>query len=415
MNQKTDACIKQKEILWIILSLIGLGLILTDDTAAQYFGTGNVLLEIILFILSTPLIFHKCFSKNYSKWLNAYSYIAITYSLPFFLTFMYLNNPNYKIWGLLLAAASAVIAQHVTFKKLWFIIFLGCSIAILMSKMYLYDRGLPEDTLIVFLCCLGIILYFSHFSNSVTRAYEKKIYLIENVVMTIAHELRTPIVSIKAGSLGIENILPLLMDAYEKALTANLVTAIDSNHLNALKKVIKNISYTCLQANMSIDIFLKNISEPQKITTALCSAKDLILQSLEEYPFTEIDKKKVHHDLIQDFQFMGDDNLMKYVFFNLLKNALFHSRCPINHTISIQLSKKDHFGKITVKDTGTGIDPQNLPYIFDRLFSCNNQKGTGLGLHYCKNCVEQFGGKIECKSEQNQYSEFSIYLPKALI
>lgn len=413
MNRKTDARIKQTEPLWIALSFMGLTLAITDSTLAQFFGVGNFALEIILFLVSTPLIFQRYFPKNYSKIINAYSYIAITYSMPFFLTFMYLNNPSYKIWNLLLVAASAILAQCVTFKKLWLIIFIGCSAAILMSELEPYHRNLPNDALMLLAFCLGIILYFSHFSNKVTQEYEKKINLIENVVMTIAHELRTPIASIKAGSLGIENILPLLVDAYEKAKSAHLVTAIDPNHLNALKKAIKNISYTCLQANMSIDIFLKNISEPQKTATSLCSAKDIIMTSLNEYPFTENDKKKIHHDLVRDFKFIGDGNLMKYVFFNLLKNALFHSRCSLSHSISIQLSQNDHFGKIIVKDTGTGIDPQNLPYIFDKLFSCNNQKGTGLGLYYCKNCIEQFGGKIECKSEQNQYSEFSIYLPQA--
>lgn len=413
MKKTIDSCIKQPETLGIFLLSIGLTIAISDYISAQFIEIGNFPLEIILCILSIPLIVAKYFPKCFSPFVNAYSYIAVTYSLPFFFIFMYLNNPKSTFWSLSLVIASIVLALCIAFKKLWPIIFIGCLIAALIFEVQQPNSNLPENTLIVLSCCLGIILYFSHFSKKAAQEYEEKISLIESVGMTIAHELRTPIASIKAGSRGIENMLPLLIDAYEKANALNLVDAIDPGHLNALKKTIQNIDYTCLQANMSIDMFLKNVSDPQKTTTSLCSAKDIIATSLDEYPFSENDQKKIHCDLTQDFKFIGDDNLMKYVFFNLLKNALFHSRCPDNHKISIRLSENGNFGKITLNDTGTGIDPQNLPYIFDKLFSCNNKKGTGLGLHYCKNCIEQFGGKIECNSEQNKYTEFSIYLPKA--
>lgn len=414
MNPKNKNCIKQAEPLGFIFLSIGLALAISSYTNVKFLGTRNFSLETILCILSIPLALKKYWPKCCLPHIKLYSYIVITYSLPFFLTFMYLNNPNYKIWSLSLLAGSIILTQCIAFKKLWPVIFIGCFLAALVFKLESPNKALPDDILIVLSCCLGIILYFSHFSKKIMLEYEDKIKLLEGVGMTIAHELRTPIASIKAGSLGIENVLPSLIDAYEKAASSNLnIHLINSVQLNTIKKAIRNMYSTCVQANMSIDIFLKNVSEPQKTKTSLCSAKDIIIQSIKEYPLSEESLEKINFDLDQNFMFIGDENLIKHVFFNLLKNALFHVRCPIDHKISILLSENNNYGKIIVMDTGTGIDPKNLPYIFDKFFSSNNQKGTGLGLHYCKNCIEQFGGKIECKSEQNKYSEFSIYLPKA--
>jgi len=65
---------------------------------------------------------------------------------------------------------------------------------------------------------------------------------------------------------------------------------------------------------------------------------------------------------------------------------------------------------ITVKDTGTGITPENLLKIFEPLFT-TKVKGIGLGLPVSKKLVEANGGRIEVNSQVGLGSTFTVYLP----
>jgi signal transduction histidine kinase len=68
-----------------------------------------------------------------------------------------------------------------------------------------------------------------------------------------------------------------------------------------------------------------------------------------------------------------------------------------------------------VRDTGVGIESDELPRVFDRFYRGDAARarpgGTGLGLAIARLLVEQHGGTIEVRSEQGQGSEFTVRLP----
>lgn len=413
MDFKLHKRITQIDALGVMLLIVGAVLIFINNQGIQLLESGHTIFVFLVCILSLPLVFHRCFSNHYSKFFNIYVYIAVTYSLPFFFTYMYFNNQDVKIWSLLLIASFVILTQYIKFQKLGLIIFCGCFVASLMSGLNNPAQKLPDNVLTISLCCFILILYFSYFSTKILREHEEKIQLMKSFGMIIAHELRTPIASIKAGSLGIEAALPILIDAYNKAATANLIAdSIDTRCLTALKNTTQHFQHICTQTSISINIFLKNISKDSLIETSLCKAKTIILQSIEEYPLSFEDRNKISYDLKFDFTFLGNDNTIKHVIFNLLRNAFFHLRGTPEDKVTIFTTETDNFNQIIFTDNGYGIDPPNLPYIFDKFFSSNKLEGTGLGLHFCKNSIEQFGGEIECTSKLNQYTKFIISLPK---
>ena len=79
-----------------------------------------------------------------------------------------------------------------------------------------------------------------------------------------------------------------------------------------------------------------------------------------------------------------------------------------------KFSKGDRLVKISISDTGMGIEQENLERIFDPFFTTKEpDKGTGLGLSISLSIVESMGGKIRVESEVGKGSAFEIYFPAA--
>ena len=101
---------------------------------------------------------------------------------------------------------------------------------------------------------------------------------------------------------------------------------------------------------------------------------------------------------------------------NLVANALRHT--PAGGRIGVQVRLAHADGKprpqvieITVRDTGSGIDPELLPHVFDRFARGAGSTGSGLGLSIARGLVELHGGTIEASSPPGSGAEIRIRLP----
>lgn len=122
---------------------------------------------------------------------------------------------------------------------------------------------------------------------------------------------------------------------------------------------------------------------------------------------------------------LGDETQINQVVVNLCTNA-FHSMEDTGGTITIQLQKVDitnqngsniklksnDYIKLTVKDSGVGMEPKLIKSIFDPFFSTKEPgKGTGLGLSVVQGIVHGHGGVINCESIPGKGSTFDLYFP----
>jgi two-component system, OmpR family, phosphate regulon sensor histidine kinase PhoR len=108
-----------------------------------------------------------------------------------------------------------------------------------------------------------------------------------------------------------------------------------------------------------------------------------------------------------------DSNKLRRVFSNLLDNAIKFSRDKGTITLSTHATPDEVI--VEVKDEGIGIDPNELPYVFDSFHrgkGVEQREGFGLGLASVKAIVEGHGGRITVESELGKGSQFSIFLPK---
>ena len=112
----------------------------------------------------------------------------------------------------------------------------------------------------------------------------------------------------------------------------------------------------------------------------------------------------------------ADKNMIMTIVRNLLTNAIKFT--PTGGKIKITTKKIDNEVKVSITDTGIGINPEAINLIFDIDKSytrkgTNNESGSGLGLILCKDFIEKNNGTISVKSEVNLGSTFTITIPAA--
>jgi PAS domain S-box-containing protein len=115
----------------------------------------------------------------------------------------------------------------------------------------------------------------------------------------------------------------------------------------------------------------------------------------------------------------GDPDRLQQVFWNLLSNAVKFT--PIGGRIQIRLQRANSHAELTVSDTGKGIGPKLLPYVFERFRQGDSSTtreygGLGLGLAIVRHLVELHGGVVHAHSEgEGKGAQFVVELPVSLM
>ena len=111
----------------------------------------------------------------------------------------------------------------------------------------------------------------------------------------------------------------------------------------------------------------------------------------------------------------GDTSQLLRLFSNLIENALQYT--PIGGSVTLTLKSDPKTALILVEDSGIGIDPEDLPHIFTRLWRGEKARwlrsdGSGLGLAIAQAIAQAHGGQITVNSQLGVGSCFQVQLPK---
>ncbi|MDA8352024.1 MAG: ATP-binding protein [Firmicutes bacterium] len=109
-----------------------------------------------------------------------------------------------------------------------------------------------------------------------------------------------------------------------------------------------------------------------------------------------------------------DEDKVEQVLINLTDNAIRHT--PEEGQVTVSVTPNEQGVQLTVKDTGSGIPEEDLPFIFERFYKADKartrgQSGTGLGLAIVKHIVESHQGSVSVKSTEGEGTQFLIHLP----
>lgn len=224
---------------------------------------------------------------------------------------------------------------------------------------------------------------FDHMRREIKKAKQCEQEAVENnktVIATLSHDIKTPIASIRA---------------YSEALAENM----DSTPERRMRY---------------IDVITKKCDEVTKITNDMFihSLHDLdkLVIKREEVEISQVIKETVEAmegsstDIIlgevRECALMGDAGRIAQVIENLINNA--RKYAPGNIHIDTSSDTDNSYYIVTVKDTGKGILPEDMPFIFDKFYRGKNhgeEPGAGLGLFIVKYIMEQMDGRVELENE----------------
>jgi two-component system phosphate regulon sensor histidine kinase PhoR len=230
---------------------------------------------------------------------------------------------------------------------------------------------------------------------------EKEVAELKNdFVSSVSHELRTPLASIKA-------YIEMLIDgeADDEKTTREFYEVIQ-NEANRLSRLIDNI------LNISrIESGLVQIDKkPQSLTVILKEALEVIAPQARLKQITLVEQLTPVF-----YQTSADRDMLYQAVLNLLSNAVKYT--PERGTITVQTTVDEAKRKVSARicDTGVGIPPKDLPFVFDKFYraEANNHmaKGTGLGLSLVKHIIETVHrGRIFVESHVGKGSCFGFQL-----
>ncbi|MFT7099440.1 MAG: two-component system CAI-1 autoinducer sensor kinase/phosphatase CqsS [Rickettsiales bacterium] len=217
-------------------------------------------------------------------------------------------------------------------------------------------------------------------TNQNLNSNSAQINNLKSLAGSIAHETRNPLAAIKSACELVKENLDSAMELLD------LISISSSRGLAISEMILRNIRNEEIDKSKFMHISMSTIIEG----------------AMREYAFeNEKQKKLVNIDLTDYFDFFGDETLMMFVVFNLLKNSLYY-RARIN----VWLDGDNRC--LYFKDDGIGIPADKLEFIFDDFFTSNKEGGTGLGLPFCKRVMKSFGGDISVKSEAQKGTEFCL-------
>jgi two-component system CAI-1 autoinducer sensor kinase/phosphatase CqsS len=259
-------------------------------------------------------------------------------------------------------------------------------------------------------------MFFSRYLNR--NREQKRLHEQLNAVQSggfIAHELRTPLSTIKLYMQGLEKCLPEILQGYQHAQASDgSKFHLQASQLALLQRTTRDIQAETNAAFNVIDMLLVKINRTTQLDSeqyVRCDMNTVVQAALARYPFAHTEQARVHWQAnTKSFYFMGNVNLTVHVLFNLLRNALQHIAHVGKGEVTIFLEQTKNASVLVVRDTGPGIAPKNLRKIFSHHYSAS-ERGIGLGLNFCQAVMRSYKGRISCQSTFGNHTEFRLFFP----
>ncbi|MEZ8037094.1 ATP-binding response regulator [Vibrio crassostreae] len=369
----------------------------------------NLALRLFCSVLFFGIIFRNRVPFEWRKYLPAYYQVAVTICLPGFFFYMLLMNNWSNVWVMSFMSAIFlhILLVHVT-RVMFAQTFAGIGIATLCAWIaqgfYLeLTMDWTHVPIFLFIYLFGNLFYFR---NQVE--HENKVSLAKSFGAGIAHEMRNPLSGLLTSIDVMQSILPNPKSGDQKGQYA-----LSNEEVIQLREVGDEAMEIIHSGNETIDLLLTSIDENRvsRSTFKKHSAQAVVEDAIDSFNYKRsADKSAISLDVQSNFEFLGSDTLLKYVMYNLFKNA-FHHRSPEDFHIHVTMFSDEVTNQIMVTDNGSGISSDIIRRIFQDFYTTGQSGNYGLGLPFCQKVMRSFGGEIKCQSEVDQWTQFTMIFP----
>lgn len=262
------------------------------------------------------------------------------------------------------------------------------------SKL-LWGLLMGAGTIVGLLGCAGFWL-----TKEALKPVERSFKLLKQFTADASHELRGPLTAIKAS-------VDVMQNHPERV------------HPKDAKKLAAIASATHQMIHLTEDLlFLARSATPAPQFAAEWQpiALNQLLRELVEFlePMAHNKQITLHYSEQGKVSVVGHATQLSRLFSNLLRNGIQYT--PSGGKIVLRLDYNHRFALVDVEDTGIGIAPAELPFVFERFWRADQARsrregGVGLGLSIAAAIAQRHGGKITVSSQVQIGSCFTVYLP----
>jgi len=230
--------------------------------------------------------------------------------------------------------------------------------------------------------------------NAMLQALDASQTRQRQLVADAGHELRTPLTSLRTNI----ELIGQAADNAERSLSEDQRHEIMGDVRSQLEELTTLVGDL---VELARDEPMTRDPEPLDFADVITQAVDRVRLRAHDMTF-DVD--------LESWMVFGEPQLLERAVTNLLDNAAKWS--PPDGTVHVRLAE----GTLTVADEGPGIDPADLPHIFDRFYRSSEARtlpGSGLGLSIVKRAAERHGGTVDVESAPGGGTTFTLTLPSS--
>ena len=422
--------VSEKREIYGIFSLlsISVGIYLFITGLIPFLFTAFVLVTIKLLFFSAfsaSILFLAFFDKKFNIFNRKVLYFYVGMSSLLFLFVLFKKNLEtiyqyYEYWYLIFLLVFVIcyiqmflfkfkIKNNIYFNKylLVFSIFVMCCIHDVIVSVFAYSNSYLIGYAFTFFVIVVALTLSREYSEAFSKVEEQVVERTKQLQFALsevqslqikkddqarnfAHDIRSPLVALQV----LKDIVSKSLSDDQRSLLKHTIIRINDLANTILPKVVED------SVGMNTSVFLWSTIDK------LISEKRVEYQSIQNCTF-EIENLFSSSNIYVHC----DETDLTRVLSNVINNAVEARKIDQAFKLVISTEKKDLFVEIKIRDNGKGIKAGNLNRVFHQGFTQGKIAGTGLGLTNAKKTIENFGGKIDIVSIENQETTITIRLP----
>jgi len=247
--------------------------------------------------------------------------------------------------------------------------------------------------------------------NELDEAYKAQ----RRFVSDASHELRTPLTTIR-GNIDLLEKMWLQAKDQQKQMDTQQVVEFSNIHFDLSYEAMTDISAEAKRMTTLVNDLLALARADAGYT--------MDLSPIDVYDLTEAVVRRAQLlprqsswyvgdlSLLEEIQIIGNEDYLQQLLFIFIENAFKYTS---EGSVKLSSVKSEHYIGWKIEDSGIGMNPEQVPHIFDRFYRADKSRGvtvgTGLGLAIAKWIIDEHQGTVEVATKEGKGTTFVIWLP----